>query len=134
MTTPGLPRHLRVPGVPELRKADDQDPIGLREVLATQVREAMRRKAMGGPAHSFEISGALIPNAQTRSYEGGWILIIARKTGLLGEASVIIQPVTIPVGYPTREQIELTIDQARQGLDALHASLLAEQNGRSAPS
>lgn len=115
--------------VPELRKAADSEPSDLRPLLAAELAAAMKRKGMG-EEYYFEISGCLIPNAATRQIDGGWIIILARKTGLIGEQSIICAPGTIPTGFPSADQLGQTIDMLKKNLDALQRSLAPGLNGR----
>jgi hypothetical protein len=114
--------------VPELRKAADSEPMDLRPLLAADLMAAMQRKGMGAEYY-FEISGCLIPNAATRQIDGGWIIILARKTGMLGEQSIICAPGTIPTGFPSADQLGQTLDLLKKNLDALHRSLMPCLNG-----
>jgi hypothetical protein len=115
--------------VPELRKAADGQPGDLRTLLAADLVAAMQRKGMGA-GYYFEISGCLIPNAATRQIDGGWIIILARKTGLLGEQSIVCAPGTIPTGFPSADQLGMTLDLLKKNLDELHRSLMPGLNGR----
>jgi hypothetical protein len=114
--------------VPELRKAAGSEPADLRPLLAADLVTAMKRKGMGSEYY-FEISGCLIPNAATRQIDGGWIVILSRKTGLIGEQSIICAPGTIPTGFPSADQLGMTLDLLKKNLDALQRGLMPGLNG-----
>jgi hypothetical protein len=112
--------------VPELRRQSDEEPGDLREDMAGLVRAALKRKGFG--SYRFEVSGHLVPE-QTLGIVGGWLLILSRKTGLLGDNANIAAAITIPTGLPTADQVGKAVDAAKEQLDVLHRSLMPGLNG-----
>jgi hypothetical protein len=124
---PGIP----VPGVPELRRHAEEPPADLRELLAGHMAALMTAKGMGkAEGYSFEISGCLIPDQASQQLQGGWIIILAKKTGLIGEAAHICAPGTLPTGYPSKDQLGIVLAQLKTTLDQMHRNFMGMGNGR----
>jgi hypothetical protein len=108
--------------VPGLRR-DAGEPQELRPVLAAQLVAAMKRRGMGAD-HFWELSSCLIPDTTDGQIKGGWLIIICRKTGLLGEQSVIAAPGPLMTGYPSASEINAMVLVLEGNLDALHRRLV----------